>query len=93
MKDANEPALSDGKVLRLGRIDHDELQENFHDLVSVDGIVARRSRAMLMRKAEAESELTRLNNEVASAEELLRVFARADRASEVATVKCQIKCD
>ncbi len=27
-------------MLRLGRIDHDELRENFHDFVSVDGIVA-----------------------------------------------------
>lgn len=82
MKDANEPALFDGKVLRLGRIDHDELEESFHDLISVEGIVARRSQAMSRRKAEVEFELTHLNNEVASAEEILRMFARADRASE-----------
>ena len=84
-KAANHSALQEGKIIRLGRIEaNGELERGFSDFVTVDGIVARKSKALAERKAAVETELTRLNQQVAFAEEILRLFLQVDKADAAA---------
>ena len=81
MRDGREPALTEGRVLRLGRIgENDELERSFSDFITIDSIVSRKSEALIRRKAEVESELERMGREIAFAEDVLRRFAALDSA-------------
>lgn len=84
MRDTNDPALDEGRVVRLGRIE-DDLRAEFGDLIIPEQIVKRKSEALVQRKAEIEAELERLGREVAYAEEVLRSFARLDSARGAAS--------
>lgn len=79
MRETNDPALDEGRVLRLGRIE-DELRKEFGDFIEPDRIVERQSTALVERQSQLESELERLGREVAFAEGVLRRFAELDAA-------------
>ncbi len=81
MKKARRPELEDGKVVRLGRIAHEDLASTFEEFITVDKIVARKSEALVQRKAEIEELLGKMGHEVEFAEDLLRKFALCDRAN------------
>ncbi len=79
---AKEPALQEGRVLRLGRIEHDELRQTFEELITVDGIVARRSKELTQRKLVVEAELVLISKEDTRAKEVLELFDTLNGKSE-----------
>ena len=99
MSKAGEPALADGRVLRLGFIAHDELKRAFEKFITLDAILARKSEVLIVRKAEVEGQLQRLSHDVASAEQILAKFsalesaqaavAAADKEATLLTTKAQ----
>ena len=99
MKSAGEAALKEGRVLRLGRIEHDQLQNDFEEFITVDSIVAKKSEGLIQRKSELESELERIGREVAFAEEILNRFVRLEKVQTTAATAKQdlsrltAKCD
>jgi hypothetical protein len=85
----NDPALEDGRVVRLGRIG-DELNKQFGEFITPEKIAERRSGELIARRQELESELERLGHEVAHAEDALRRFLFLDEArnkEHTATIK------
>lgn len=80
MRKAGDAALDEGRVVRLGRIEHDDLRREFEDTITIDGIVARKSEELHRRKTQIETELLRLGSEIAGAESILRRFAELDGA-------------
>jgi hypothetical protein len=99
MHDAGETALTEGRVLRLGRIEHDQLKEDFEEFITVESILARKSEGLIQRKSELESELERIGREVAFAEEMLGRFGHlekiqsAEAAARQEFSKLAAKCD
>jgi hypothetical protein len=77
MRETNDPALDEGRVVRLGRIEG-ELDREFGEFITPERIAERKSAALVERKREIESLLERLGREVANAEEVLRRFAHLD---------------
>lgn len=73
-------ALDQGHVLRLGKIELDKLRDRYEEKITVDGVVARKSEALLARKKQIESELLRLEREVASAAKTLIFFNQLDQS-------------
>jgi hypothetical protein len=80
MQSSRDPALGDGRIVRLGRIEHDDLRREFEDVITIEGIVARKSEELQRRKRLVESELLRLGNDIAQAEAVLKQFLELDRA-------------
>lgn len=70
---SNDPALQDGKILRIGRIEP-ELEKEFGDYITPDRIVERKSADLIQRREEIESELERLAREVAFSQRILNRF-------------------
>jgi len=73
-------ALEQGHVLRLGKIELDKLRDRYEDKITIDGVVARKSEALLARKKQVETDLLRLEREVAGAEKILSFFKQLDQA-------------
>jgi hypothetical protein len=88
MEESEDPALADGKVIRLGRVG-EELEREFGPFVVPDLVVARKSEELISRKAEVEAELERLGREVAYAQEVLVRFAELDTTRSAAAKKYQ----
>ncbi len=80
MRQAGDAALDEGRVVRLGRIEHDDLRREFEDAITIEGIVARKSEELQRRKTQIETELLRLGAEIAGAEAILRGFVELDGA-------------
>jgi hypothetical protein len=88
MASANEAALKEGSVLRLGQIEHDELRHSFEDLITIDGIIARKSRELTDRKKAIEDELFGMGNAIGYAQRVLARFNALDAAmKELATAQ------
>jgi len=77
---ANDTALQEGRIVRLGRIEHDELRKSFEELITVDGIVARRSKELTQRKQVIEADLVRISEEATQAKTILKHFQALDAA-------------
>lgn len=80
IRQAGDAALDEGRVVRLGRIEHDDLRREFEDTITIEGIVARKSEELQRRKTQIETELLRLGDEIAGAEAILRRFVELDGA-------------
>lgn len=72
------PSLEEGQIVRVGHIANKQLLEKWKEYITVDGIVERKSRTLLARKGELEIQLERINNSVARATGLMKVFATID---------------
>jgi DNA polymerase III delta prime subunit len=72
-------AMETGKVLRLGRIAHDQLRDEYAKFVTFEGIVERRSRDLRQRKTQLESTLADIARRVERIEAALRLFAELDQ--------------
>ena len=70
-------ALIDGDILRIGQISHDELKD-WHELVSLDGIVARQSVSLKTEKDKLEAEIAEIEKEYGVAKGILKQFKNAD---------------
>jgi hypothetical protein len=80
MRESRDPALDDGRIVRLGRIEHDDLRSEFEDIITIEGIVARKTKEIQRRKQQIESDLVRLSNEIAEGEAVLKQFLELDAA-------------
>ena len=89
MQKAGRPELVEGKVVRLGRIGHEDLASKFEDLITIDRIVARKSEALVRRKAEIEDLLGKMEREIEYAEDTLRKFTVCDSANAAVESECQ----
>jgi hypothetical protein len=99
MQKADRPELVDGKVVRLGRIAHENLESEFEKFITVENIVLRKSENLVRRKLEIESLLGSMGREVEYAEDFLKKFTKSDVAkAAVASAEQQLdqsraKCD
>jgi hypothetical protein len=82
LREVREPALTDGRVIRLGTIDHEQLRQEFAQYISVENVVARKSEKLLARKHEVEAELERLGREKTYIQGVLSRFAELDAKQE-----------
>lgn len=78
LKQSGDAALSEGRVLRLGRIEHDQLRNEYEEFITIDSIVARKSEALQQRKQVIEAELERLAREASYADGVLKQFTELD---------------
>jgi hypothetical protein len=76
------PAMEEGKIVRLGRVAHEQLRDKYAEFVTLDGIVARRSRDLQQRKAALESQIAANARRSERVEALLRHFTEFDRARD-----------
>jgi DNA polymerase III delta prime subunit len=72
-------AMETGKILRLGRIAHDQLRQEYAEYVTLEGIVERRSRDLRQRKTTLESMVADIARRAARVEAALRLFAELDQ--------------
>jgi hypothetical protein len=72
-------AMEAGKIVRLGRIVHDQLRQQYAEYVTLEGIVERRSRDLKERKTVLESMLADIARREARVEAALRLFAELDQ--------------
>lgn len=72
------PAMHEGRIVRLGRIAHDELSRDYAEFVTLDGIVERRSRDLLSRKEDLERRLEGVARRAEATERLLKGLAELD---------------
>ena len=87
------PAMEEGRIVRLGRIAHEELKSEFAEYVTLDGIVERRSRDLQERKTVLESILADIARRVATSEATLTRFAELDnlRAAITDSIREQVQ--
>jgi hypothetical protein len=71
-------AFEEGQIIRVGKIADSDLEQGWAEQITVDGIVERKSRALLARKDELEVQLERINASVAHATELMKSFIAMD---------------
>lgn len=71
-------AIEEGNIVRVGHIANKQLRDNWEEYVTVDGIVERKSRTLLARKGELESQLERINSSMARANGLMKAFTALD---------------
>jgi hypothetical protein len=72
------PAVEEGQIVRVGQIVDSELKQNWAEQITVDGIVERKSRTLLVRKEELEAQIEQINSSVARATELMKAFIVVD---------------
>ncbi|MGO8975702.1 MAG: AAA domain-containing protein, partial [Steroidobacteraceae bacterium] len=72
-------AMETGKILRLGRIAHDQLRQEYAEYVTLEGIVERRSRDLRQRKTTLESMIADIARRAARVEAALQLFAELDQ--------------
>jgi DNA polymerase III delta prime subunit len=75
----NHEAMETGKILRLGRITHDQLRQEYAEYVTLEGIVERRSRDLRRRKTALESMVADIARRAARVESALRLFTELDQ--------------
>lgn len=72
-------AMEKGKILRLGRIAHDQLRQQYAEYVTLEGIVERRSLDLRQRKTALESMVADIARRTARVEAALRLFVELDQ--------------
>ena len=77
-------AMEEGKIVRLGRVVHDKLNE-YHNYVTVDGIAERRSADLKEKKQQLETEIARIDASTQSAQQCLAKFESLDKANRELT--------
>jgi len=78
----SHPALDDGKVIRIGRIAHEELSQEWSSYVTVPGVVDRKSIKLLERKKDLESQAAQLKEKIQSIVGLLLIHDDIDIAKK-----------
>lgn len=76
---AGDPLVNDGGIIRVGTISHNELQRDWADKITVDGIVERRSVELRNRRAVLQPKLDALNQAAARASEVVSLFNQLDK--------------
>lgn len=77
----DHPALVDGKVVRIGRIQNKTLETEWRPYVDLDGIVERKSEHLRKRKTEIELALATIAQEAAPCKRVAAAFSRLDEVN------------
>lgn len=77
-KKQNHPALAEGQILRVGQIAHSELKKDWENQITIEGIVERKSQALVARKDFLESQLEQINIQASRATEIMKTFKVLD---------------
>lgn len=81
------PALEDGLILRIGKIASQKLDAEYHDYVTVDGVVKRRSKELYEQKRALEAEVAAIDQATAGIVHVIELFAALDRATKAVRVE------
>lgn len=71
--------LENGQIVRIGKISHRELEDDWSSYVTIDGIVDRKSAALRERKTELEHKLEQINREATRTIEIGKRFEFLDQ--------------
>jgi len=74
-------AIAGCSRVRIGQIAHQELERDWHEKISIDGIAERKSKSLVERKAILEDQLEELNRSGQRATERMAAFIRLDALS------------
>jgi hypothetical protein len=77
-----DPAMTEGRILRLGQLVNNELKGDYSSYITSDGILNRLSRDLRTRQAEIETEIEIVDKQVEKTNRLLEAFVELDRAKE-----------
>ncbi|MFH1672749.1 MAG: ATP-binding protein [Pseudomonadota bacterium] len=72
-------ALEEGQIVRIGKISHSELENNWSQYVTLDGIVARKSATLKKQKIELEKKLEGINQQQAETLKIHNQFKDLDQ--------------
>ncbi len=77
-KKLKHSALEEGQIIRVGQISHSELKSDWSNHITVDGIVERKSQALIERKDVLEEQIDQINARVSRATEHMKLFMLLD---------------
>ena len=69
-------ALQDGKVIRIGKIHHQELASKFYPFVSIEGISERKSKELVAEKDEIISKILKIQDRLRDAQQTKDLFQK-----------------
>ncbi len=78
----SHPALDKGKILRIGKIHHQELQDEYHSYVNIDGVIERKSKILIDERQKIETKLLELQKELAGSRETIKLFEKLKKAED-----------
>ena len=76
-------AMEEGQIVRVGKINLPELENDWSDYVTLDGIVARKSSELNTQKEKFEADLERINQQTKKLQALQRRFTELDNAASM----------
>ena len=78
----SHPAMDEGKIIRLGQIQHVELKSEWSEWITLDGIVGRRSLDLRRRKETLEAEILMLQQSIETAQKKIDSFKLLDAVNK-----------
>jgi superfamily I DNA and/or RNA helicase len=79
----NHKAVKDGFILRRGKIDLAELDEEWGEFIDLDSIVAKKSKVLKEKEADLESKLTVFRKKAEKFETALSIFQTIDEKTDL----------
>ena len=79
---SSHPAVDDGKIIRIGRIAHERLEQDWSPYVTVSGVVDRKSIELRARLHELETQVAPLRETMGQINRLLLLLDQIDAAKE-----------
>jgi hypothetical protein len=77
------PAMDEGRIVRLGTIADQKLNNVYHGYVTVEGIAERRSVELKARQNQIQSDIAQIDNASAKAQAIVDRFLQVDSAQSV----------
>jgi len=77
-----DPAMTEGRILRLGQLVNNELKDAYAKYVTSDGILSRLSHDLKARQAEIEEKIALIDTQSEKTNRLLELFVEVDHAKE-----------
>jgi ssDNA-binding Zn-finger/Zn-ribbon topoisomerase 1 len=75
-------AIQKGHIIRVGKIEHEILNERWGSFVTIEGNVERRSEELRQEKEEIEKQLKPIDEGIEAAERLLEFFSELDKTND-----------
>ncbi len=72
------PTIAEGKAVRIGQIQHEELKNEYSEYVTLDGIVGRKSAELKQRKDALENDIARIRQLTETAHRIVERFRALD---------------
>jgi hypothetical protein len=81
----NHKAVKDGYILRRGKIDLTELDEEWSEFIDLDSIVAKKSKVLKEKETDLESKLAVFRKKAEKFENLISIFKTINEKSDLLT--------